>query len=102
MEKNSRPLNWPWLFSCLDIVFFIYLYQRWIYRVDPKRVNEFGTSGEDHNPQLAVTQGGTDAGAPGTHEPPSEGGSLNEGGTGAPSGEEGTATIKTDQEKKDD
>ena len=37
--------------SCLclspDIVFFIYLYQRWIYRVDPKRVNEFGTSGED-------------------------------------------------------
>jgi hypothetical protein len=30
-----------------DIVFFIYLYQRWIYRVDPKRVNEFGTTGED-------------------------------------------------------
>lgn len=29
-----------------DIVFFIYLYQRWIYRVDPKRVNEFGISGE--------------------------------------------------------
>ena len=34
--------------SCfnLDIIFLIYLYQRWIYRVDPKRVNEFGTSGE--------------------------------------------------------
>lgn len=31
-----------------DIVFFIYLYQRYIYRVDPKRVNEFGTTGEDH------------------------------------------------------
>ncbi|XP_019851794.1 PREDICTED: cleft lip and palate transmembrane protein 1 homolog [Amphimedon queenslandica] len=30
-----------------DIVFFIYLYQRWIYRVDMKRVNEFGTSGVD-------------------------------------------------------
>lgn len=30
-----------------DIIFFIYLYQRWIYRVDPKRVNEFGVSGED-------------------------------------------------------
>ncbi len=28
-----------------DVVFFIYLYQRWIYRVDPNRVNEFGTSG---------------------------------------------------------
>ncbi|KJH41702.1 cleft lip and palate transmembrane protein 1 [Dictyocaulus viviparus] len=27
-----------------DIVFLVYLYQRWIYRVDPKRVNEFGTS----------------------------------------------------------
>jgi len=39
----------PLLFSSLlaDIVFFIYLYQRWIYRVDPKRVNEYGTSGED-------------------------------------------------------
>lgn len=28
------------------MVFFIYLYQRWIYRVDPTRVNEFGMSGE--------------------------------------------------------
>ncbi|KAJ1362846.1 hypothetical protein KIN20_022541 [Parelaphostrongylus tenuis] len=27
-----------------DIIFLVYLYQRWIYRVDPKRVNEFGTS----------------------------------------------------------
>uniref|UniRef100_A0A3Q2CFI3 CLPTM1 regulator of GABA type A receptor forward trafficking n=1 Tax=Cyprinodon variegatus TaxID=28743 RepID=A0A3Q2CFI3_CYPVA len=35
--------------GCLrDVVFFIYLYQRWIYRVDPNRVNEFGTSGLDH------------------------------------------------------
>jgi len=25
-----------------DVVFLIYLYQRWIYRIDPKRVNEFG------------------------------------------------------------
>lgn len=30
-----------------DIIFIIYLYQRWIYRVDPKRVNEFGISGDD-------------------------------------------------------
>lgn len=37
-----------------DIVFFIYLYQRWIYRVDPKRVNEFGTSGEMEMPSAAV------------------------------------------------
>ncbi|KAJ8256399.1 hypothetical protein COCON_G00185510 [Conger conger] len=35
--------------GCLrdDVVFFIYLYQRWIYRVDPNRLNEFGTSGAD-------------------------------------------------------
>ncbi|XP_062454285.1 LOW QUALITY PROTEIN: putative lipid scramblase CLPTM1 [Rhea pennata] len=35
--------------GCLrdDVVFFIYLYQRWIYRVDLTRVNEFGISGED-------------------------------------------------------
>ena len=28
------------------MIFFIYVYQRYIYRVDPKRVNEFGTSQE--------------------------------------------------------
>ncbi|TMS37155.1 hypothetical protein L596_004147 [Steinernema carpocapsae] len=32
-----------------DIIFLIYLYQRWIYRVDPTRVNEFGTSLDDPN-----------------------------------------------------
>lgn len=25
-----------------DVVFLVYLYQRWIYGVDPTRVNEFG------------------------------------------------------------
>lgn len=30
-----------------DIVFCIFLYQRWIYRVDPTRMNEFGTTGAD-------------------------------------------------------
>ena len=29
-----------------DVIFFIYLYQRYIYRVDPTRVNEFGVSQE--------------------------------------------------------
>lgn len=29
-----------------DIVFFVFLYQRWIYKVDAKRVNEFGFSAE--------------------------------------------------------
>jgi hypothetical protein len=30
-----------------DVVFLVYIYQRWIYRVDPKRANEFGFSAED-------------------------------------------------------
>nr|SVE90406.1 EOG090X032C [Daphnia sinensis] len=34
--------------GCLrdDIIFFIFLYQRWIYRVDPSRLNEYGVSQE--------------------------------------------------------
>lgn len=43
-----------------DIVFFIFLYQRWIYKVDHKRVNEFGFSGEmedDAKKQVAITDG---------------------------------------------
>jgi hypothetical protein len=30
-----------------DVVFFILLYQRWIYRVDKLRANEYGQTGED-------------------------------------------------------
>jgi hypothetical protein len=30
-----------------DIIFFIYMYQRWMYRIDYTRVNEFGQSGEE-------------------------------------------------------
>ncbi|XAR51054.1 hypothetical protein NMG60_11005563 [Bertholletia excelsa] len=30
-----------------DVIFLIYLYQRWIYPVDKKRVNEFGFASED-------------------------------------------------------
>lgn len=29
-----------------DVIFFVYLYQRWAYRVDYTRVNEFGQDGE--------------------------------------------------------
>lgn len=29
-----------------DLVFLVYIYQRWIYRVDYKRVNEFGYQAE--------------------------------------------------------
>ena len=43
-------------FVVADIVFFIALYQRWIYPIDPKRVNEFGTTGEMVD-NTAVTAG---------------------------------------------
>lgn len=39
----GQNLQYKYL-SFSDIVFFIFLYQRYIYRIDPKRVNEFGTS----------------------------------------------------------
>ncbi|RHY47715.1 hypothetical protein DYB38_010306 [Aphanomyces astaci] len=34
-----------------DVIFFVYLYQRWIYRVDKTRVNEFGQGGGDDGDQ---------------------------------------------------
>ncbi|EJT97514.1 cleft lip and palate transmembrane 1 [Dacryopinax primogenitus] len=39
-------IKMPWLhrLACFrdDVVFLVFLYQRWIYRVDPKRANEYG------------------------------------------------------------
>lgn len=35
------------MFHFTDVIFLIYLYQRWVYPVDRKRVNEFGFAGED-------------------------------------------------------
>ena len=32
-----------------DVIFFIYIYQRWAYKVDYTRVNEFGQGGEDED-----------------------------------------------------
>jgi len=45
-----------------DIVFFIFLYQRYIYRVDKSRVNEFGVSGEmlEENEKEAIEKKGGD------------------------------------------
>ncbi|KAI9114334.1 hypothetical protein K1719_014562 [Acacia pycnantha] len=37
-----------------DIIFLIYLYQRWVYPVDKKRINEFGFGGEDDQAANAV------------------------------------------------
>ncbi|CAK4626531.1 hypothetical protein LEN26_007178 [Aphanomyces euteiches] len=35
-----------------DIIFFVYLYQRWIYRVDKSRVNEFGQGGDEEEEKV--------------------------------------------------
>jgi hypothetical protein len=40
-----------------DIVFLVYLYQRWAYRVDLSRANEFGASGEDYEAAALRAQG---------------------------------------------
>jgi hypothetical protein len=47
-------------------VFFIFLYQRWIYKVDKKRVNEFGFSGEmleDKTADAAISNSAEEASA---------------------------------------
>lgn len=50
-----------------DLIFLVYLYQRWIYPVDQKRPNEFGQVGADDEKsdnkdkeQLLVANGSTD------------------------------------------
>ncbi|KAL8171833.1 hypothetical protein V2J09_023637 [Rumex salicifolius] len=46
-------IKMPWLHRLSvfrdDVIFLIYIYQRWIYPVDRKRVNEFGFGGEDED-----------------------------------------------------
>jgi len=34
-----------------DVIFFVYIYQRWAYRIDYTRVNEFGQGGGDEEPE---------------------------------------------------
>lgn len=40
-----------------DIIFFVYIYQRWAYRVDYSRVNEFGQGGEDEAEEKTEAEG---------------------------------------------
>jgi len=51
---RSRKLLPPALTSWLavDVIFFIYLYQRWIYPVDNKRRNEYGQIEEKADPEV--------------------------------------------------
>ena len=50
--------------SCFrdDLVFLIYLYQRWVYRVDPDRPNEYGRSAKDYDEQQQALARGAAAG----------------------------------------
>lgn len=36
-----------------DVIFFVYLYQAWKYKVDYSRVNEFGQGGDDAEEEQA-------------------------------------------------
>jgi len=65
-----------------DIIFCIYVYQRWIYRVDPKRVNEFGTSGDMFEEPAAVEG---DAALALADSPQQNGGVVTDGETAADS-----------------
>ena len=62
--------------SCLrdDLIFVIYLYQRWAYGVDKKRANEFGQVGEDldENGHLLVAKAEADVRDGLTDGPPAE------------------------------
>jgi hypothetical protein len=44
-------------FLSADLIFLIYLYQRWKYPVDKKRVNEFGFGGEDEQQARQTLEG---------------------------------------------
>jgi len=39
-----------------DVIFFVYLYQAWAYKVDPTRVNEFGQGGEEEEVESKVAE----------------------------------------------
>ena len=39
-----------------DVIFFVYLYQTWVYKVDYTRVNEFGQGGDDEEEEKKANQ----------------------------------------------
>ena len=45
-----------------DVVFLILLYQRWIYRIDPTRANEYGQVLQSETEVVADTAAGADKG----------------------------------------
>jgi len=53
-KKNEMIFERIFWLIFLDIIFFIYLYQRYMYPVDRTRVNEFGTTGETDSAVVPV------------------------------------------------
>jgi hypothetical protein len=49
-----------------DVIFFVYLYQRWAYKIDYTRVNEFGQGGEDDEPEGKKKEAGDEKPVPPT------------------------------------
>lgn len=43
-----------------DVIFFIWLYQSWKYKVDYTRVNEFGQGGEDEEEEQTASKANED------------------------------------------
>ena len=86
-----------------DIVFIIFLYQKWIYPVDKSRVNEFGLTGEEAEGQApAEGQGSAEGQTTPNGEATTE---AVEGSADAPKEEETKSEEqkpKSKQEKKDD
>ena len=90
----------PAAFTFTDIIFIIYLYQRYVYRVDPKRVNEFGTSADmfDKDGKIITTATGN-----GEAVAAVEGVAVaDDSGDVADDGGDVAAAAKSDSEKKDD
>jgi hypothetical protein len=52
-----------------DVIFLIYVYQRWKYPVDKKRVNEFGFGGEEEPAAQETLEGSDPAAAAAAAEP---------------------------------
>lgn len=87
-----------------DIVFFIFLYQRYIYKEDPTRVNEFGYSAEmldgQNAPNNQLATDGTAENTSATPEKAIEGETVAATAGDDSSSEELTANPKDDDNSK--
>ncbi|ORX65636.1 cleft lip and palate transmembrane 1 [Linderina pennispora] len=64
----SWVMKMPWLHRLAtlrdDVVFVVYLYQRWIYRVDHSRANEYGQVGKETQAEIKTDALESDAAEP--------------------------------------